>query len=139
MGNVQYAKDIYAAFGRGDIPAVLARFHPQIEWREAEGNPYQPDGAAWVGPQAVLEKLFLRLGSEWEGFTVTVRTLHDAGDHVVMEGRYTGRYKPSDRRIDAQVCHVLSFRDGKLSSFQQYVDTGQLQTAMATEAGRPGA
>jgi hypothetical protein len=35
----------------------------------------------------VLEKLFMRIGAEWEGFTVTVHTLHDAGEHVVMEGR----------------------------------------------------
>src|SRR5688572_30051088 len=97
MSNVQLAKDIYAAFGRGDIPTVLAGFHPEIEWRQAEGNPYEPAGTAWIGPQAVLEKLFMRLGSEWEGFTVTVRTLHDAGEHVVMEGRYTGTYKPSGR------------------------------------------
>ena len=132
MSNVQLAKDIYAAFGRGDIPAVLAGFHPEIEWRQAEGNPYQPDGAAWVGPQAVLEKLFMRIGSEWEGFTVTVGTLHDAGEYVVMQGRYTGLYKPSGKRVDAQMCHVMRFRDGKLSSFQQYVDTGQLQKVMAT-------
>jgi len=136
MTNVQFAKDIYAAFGRGDIPTVLAGFHPEIEWREAEGNPYQTDGAAWVGPQAVLEKLFISLGSEWEGFTVSVRTLHDAGEHVVMEGRYTGTYKPSRKRINAQVCHVLRFRNGKLASFQQYVDTAQLQTVMASEAKR---
>jgi len=132
MSNVQFAKDVYAAFGRGDIPAVLAGFHPGIEWREAEGNPYKPDGAAWVGPQAVLEKLFMRLGSEWEGFTVNVRTLHDAGEHVVMEGRYTGRYKASGKSLDAQVCHVLRFQDGKLVRFQQYVDTGQMQAVMAT-------
>ena len=132
MGSVQSAKDLYAAFGRGDIPTVLAMFHPEIEWREAEGNPYQPDGAPWIGPQAVLEKLFMRIGSEWEGFTVSVRTLHDAGEHVVMEGRYTGTYKPSGGRVDAQVCHVLHFREGKLLSFHQYTDTGQLQAAMAT-------
>lgn len=131
MSNVQLAKDIYAAFGRGDIPTVLAAFHPEIEWRQAEGNPYNPEGAAWVGPQAVLEKLFMRLGSEWEGFTVTVRTLHDAGETIVTEGRYTGLYKPSGNRVDAQMCHVLRFRGGKLLSFQQYVDTGQLQKAMA--------
>jgi uncharacterized protein len=131
LSNVQFAKDIYAAFARGDIPTVLAGFHSEVQWREAEGNPYQPDGAAWVGPQVVLEKLFMRIGAEWEGFTVTVRALHDAGEHVVMEGRYTGTYKPSNRSVDAQVCHVLRFRDGKLFSFQQYVDTGQLQAVMA--------
>jgi uncharacterized protein len=130
MSNLQFAKDIYAAFGRGDIPTVLGAFDPGVEWREAEGNPYKPDGAAWVGPQAILESLFMRLGSEWEGFTVTVRTLHDAGEYVVMEGRYTGLYKPSGKRLDAQACHVLRFRGGKLVSFQQYVDTGQMQAAM---------
>lgn len=132
MSNVQNAKDLYAAFGRGEIPTVLAMFHPEIQWREAEGNPYQPDGTPWVGPQAVLEKLFMRIGSEWEGFTVHVRLLHDAGEHVVMEGRYTGTYKPSGKSIDAQACHVLRFRDGKLLSFQQYTDTGHLQAAMTT-------
>jgi ketosteroid isomerase-like protein len=131
MSNVQLAKDIYAAFGRGDIPTALAALHPEIEWRQAEGHPYQPDGAAWVGPQAVLEKLFMRLGSEWDGFTVNIRTLHDAGEHVVMEGRYTGLYKSSGNSLDAQVCHVLRFRGGKLLNFQQYLDTGQLQKVMA--------
>ena len=132
MSNVILAKGIYDAFGRGDIPTVLAAFHPDIEWREAEGNPYQPDGAAWQGPDAVLEKLFKRIGAEWEGFTVTVLTLHDAGDFVVMEGRYTGTYKPTNKSVDAQVCHVLRFRAGRLASFQQYVDTAQLQAVIAT-------
>jgi uncharacterized protein len=132
MDNVGLAKHIYASFGRGDIPAVLAAFQPNIEWREAEGNPYQPDGAAWIGPQSVVDKLFKSLGSDWEGFTVTVKTLHDAGEYVVMEGRYTGTYKPSGRKLDAQVCHVLRFSEGKLASFQQYTDTAQLRVAMAT-------
>jgi ketosteroid isomerase-like protein len=73
----------------------------------------------------------MRLGSEWDGFTVNVRTLHDAGEHVVMEGRYTGLYKSSGNSLDAQVCHVLRFRGGKLLNFQQYLDTGQLQKVMA--------
>lgn len=131
MSNVQLARDIYAAFGRGDIPAVLAGFDPRIEWRQAEGNPYMPEGTAWVGPQAVLDNLFMRLGSEWDGFTVHVGSLHDAGEHVVMEGRYTGTYKPSGGVFDSQVCHVLRFRDGKLVSFQQYLDTAQMQAVMA--------
>jgi ketosteroid isomerase-like protein len=129
MSNVQIAKDIYAAFGRGDIPTVMAMFDPEIRWQEAEGNPHQPDGVKWVGPQAILD-LFMRIGLEWEGFTINVGTIHDAGEHVVMEGRNTGLYKPSGKSLDAQVCHVLRFRDGKLLSFQQYADTGQLQRVM---------
>jgi ketosteroid isomerase-like protein len=48
-----------------------------------------------------------------------------------MEGRYAGTYKSSGRSVDAQVCHVLRFRDGRLASFQQYVDTAQMQYALA--------
>ena len=130
MDNVGFARDIYANFARGDIPAVLGACHPNIQWREAEGNPYQPDGAPWIGPQSLVDKLFKPLGLDWDGFAVTARTLHDAGEFVVMEGRYTGTYKPSGRELDAQVCHVLRFSNGKLSSFQQYVDTAQLQAVM---------
>jgi uncharacterized protein len=132
MDNLRLATEIYASFARGDIPAVLAAFEPNIQWREAEGNPYRPDGTAWVGPQSVLDKLFRSLGADWDRFTVSVKTLHGAGDYVVMEGRYTGTYKPSGRKLDAQACHVLRFSNGKLSSFQQYTDTAQFQAVMTT-------
>ena len=135
MNNLQLAKDIYAAFGRGDIPTVLAAFHPEIEWRQAEGHPYQLDGGPWVGPQAVLEKLFMRIGAEWDGFRITILKLHDAGDHVVMQGRYNGTYRPSGQSLDSHNCHVLQFQDGKLRSFQQYMDTAQLHRIMPTASG----
>ena len=49
MGNVELMRDLYGAFGRGEIPAVVGGMDPNIEWREAEGNPYQPSGGAWRG------------------------------------------------------------------------------------------
>jgi hypothetical protein len=72
MSNLQLARDAYDAFGRGDIPAVLGMMNPDIEWRLAEGNPYEPDGKAWVGPDAVLNNLFIKLGTEWDGFTEVI-------------------------------------------------------------------
>jgi ketosteroid isomerase-like protein len=32
MSNLQTVQAIYAAFGRGDIPAILAHLHENIEW-----------------------------------------------------------------------------------------------------------
>lgn len=130
MSNVKTMQDLYAAFGRGDIPSVLGGMDPNIEWREAENNPYQPSGAPWVGPDAVLNNLFIKLGGEWDGFTVTPKEFHDAGDTVVVEARYTGTYKSTGKNLDAQVTHIWRLRDGKVLSFQQYVDTAQLQDVM---------
>jgi len=67
VNNVQLARDVYEAFGRGDISAVLGMMDPDIEWSEAEGNPYKPDGKPWLGPDAILNNLFMKLGTEWDG------------------------------------------------------------------------
>jgi uncharacterized protein len=127
MSNVQMMKDLHDALGRGDMPATLGAMDPGIEWREAEGNPYEPRGKAWRGPDAVVQNLFMRLATEWDGFTVHPQEFHDAGAVVVVEARYTGTYKQTGKKLDAQVCHVWKIRDGKVTSFQQYVDTAQLQ------------
>ncbi len=130
MGNVQTVQGLYDAFAKGDIPTVLGGFDPKIEWREAEGNPYSIEGEPFVGGDEILEKLFMKLGTEWDGFSVHPRAYHDAGDTVVVEGRYTGTFKETGRSIDAQMCHVFKLRDGMVTSFQQFVDTAQWQSAM---------
>jgi ketosteroid isomerase-like protein len=131
MSNVDVMRGLYEAFGQGDMPTVLGGMDPDIEWREAEGNPYQPTGAPWRGPDAILDNLFVKLGAEWDGtFAVHPKDFHDAGNTVVVEARYTGTYTATGRELDAQVCHVWKLRDGKVTSFQQFVDTGQMQSVM---------
>ena len=130
MDNVKLLKNLYDAFGRGDIPAVLGAMASDMRWHQAEGNPYMPSGGAWVGPDAVLNNLFMKLGAEWDGFTVHPKLFHGAGDSVIVEARYTGTYKPTGKSMDAQVCHVWDLKDGKVTRFQQYVDTAKIQDVM---------
>jgi ketosteroid isomerase-like protein len=106
---------------------------PDVRWAEAESNPYMPSGEAWVGPNAILESLFMRLGAEWDTFAVHPRTFHAAGDAVVVEGRYSGTHKATGRSLDAQMCHVFVFNNGKLARFQQYVDTAKLRHVMGAD------
>lgn len=130
MSNVDVVKAIYEGFGSGDIEAVLGAMDPEIRWHEAEGNPYMPSGEAWVGPEAVLSNLFVKLGTEWDAFTVHPKAFYEAGDTVIVEARYTGTHKETGKGLDAQVCHIWDVKDGKLTRFQQYVDTAKLQEAM---------
>jgi ketosteroid isomerase-like protein len=130
MDNVRLLKNLYDAFGRGDIAAVLGTMSPAIKWYQAENNPYRPSGEAWMGPDAVQSNLFMRLGAEWDAFTVHLRSFHDAGDSIIVEARYSGTYKATGKRMDAQVCHIWDFKDGKVTRFQQYVDTAKLRDVM---------
>ena len=130
MDNVAFVRGLYEAFGRGEIPSVLGAMHPEIKWHEAEGNPYMPSGEAMVGPDAVLNQLLMRIGAEWDGFTIHPKSFRGAGDSVIVEARYSGTYKPTGRSLDAQVCHIWDVKDGKVTKFQQYVDTARLQNVM---------
>jgi len=138
MSGADFLAGMYDAFGRGDLPTVLGAWHPQIQWFEAEGNPYMPSGEPWTGPDAVVANLLSRLGEDWDGFTVHPKAFHDAGDVVVVEARYTGTNKETGKSMDAQVCHVWTLADGKITKFQQYVDTAQLQDVMGARVGSAG-
>ena len=135
MSNVQTVRDVYERLGRGDIPSLVSTFDPEIEWRLAEGHPYQPAGESWSGPDAVVRKFFMRAGGEWDGFAISPAEFLDAGDAVVVPCRYTGSYKATGERLDAQVCHVWKLSGGRIVSFQQYADTAQLQAVMGAPAG----
>ncbi|HEX7382107.1 MAG TPA: nuclear transport factor 2 family protein [Nevskiaceae bacterium] len=130
MDNTSLVKNLYDALERGDIPTVLGLMSPDIHWHDAESNPYMPSGEAWVGPDAILNNLFVRLGAEWDGFTVHPKSFHDAGSSVIVEARYSGRYKATGKSLDAQVCHVWDVKNGKVTRFQQYVDTAKLREVM---------
>ena len=127
--NVKVVRGMYEAFGRGDIPAVIAALDPRVEWWEAENFIYA-DGNPYVGPDAVLEGVFMRIGDEWEGFAVSPKEILDAGETVVGHGYYSGTYKRNGGRVRAQFAHLFTFRGGKVVKFQQYTDTAQFRQAV---------
>lgn len=127
--QVNVIQSLYEAFAKGDIPFVLAALDPQVEWWEAENFIYA-DKNPYVGPDAVLQGVFMRLGGEWDGFAVTPEGVLDAGETAIGHGHYSGTYKKNGERVRAQFAHFFTFRDGKIVKFQQYTDTAQFQNAV---------
>lgn len=130
QSNLDVVQGMYAAFARGDIGAVLAALSPDVVWNEAEHNLPLADGNPYVGPQAVLEGVFMRLGEDFDGFTVVPERYVADGGSVVMCGRYSATAKATGLPVNPQVVHVWALRDGKATGFQQHVDT--LGMALAT-------
>jgi ketosteroid isomerase-like protein len=123
--NVATVRGIYDAFARGDVQTVLGLMSEKVVWNEAEHFTYWT-GGPFIGPQAVLQGVFARIGQDFDGFTVEVGRLVGCGDAVLTEGRYRGTVKATGKRLDVQVAHVWDLRDGKVVRFQQYVDTWQV-------------
>lgn len=113
----------YDAFGRGDIPAVLDCFHPDLVWIEAAGGRY---GGTYQGPQAVVDGVFAPIGSEWDGFLVEPERLVAEGDIVVSIGTYRGKFRATGKSMTARFVHVWEVREGRLARFEQIADTASL-------------
>ena len=127
MSTLDSVKEVYEAFATGNIPAVLGFLSSDIEWTEAEGFPY---GGTYHGPRAVLEGVFMRLGTEWNGFAAVPDNFIDGGDTVVALGKYSGAYKQTGKYFEADFAHVWRVRDGKAVRFTQYTDTLLVQRAL---------
>jgi uncharacterized protein len=112
---------LYDAFANGDVPTVLGAMDPDIEWNEAEGFMY---GGTYKGPEAILENVFMKFATEWEGFSVVPHKTIDGGDgNVVTLGTYTGKYLKTGKSMSVPFAHAWELRDGKIIRMQQYTDT----------------
>lgn len=125
MDNKSFVRSLYDAFGRGDAATVLGGLAADVQWREAETQPYA-EGNPYDSPQRVGEEVFGRIMADFDGFTVTPKHYVAEDDTVVVTGRYTGTHKASGDSLDAQFAHVWTVSDGKVQRFQQYTDTAQM-------------
>ena len=127
MSNLETIKNLYDAFGQGDIPSVLKPFDENIEWTEAEGFPY---GGTYTGADAIVENVFMKLGSEWEKFSAVPNEFLDAGDNIVALGNYSGKYIQTGKSMRVPFAHVWTLRGGKIVKFVQYTDTLKVSEAL---------
>jgi ketosteroid isomerase-like protein len=131
--NVELLRWAYDAFARGDIPSVLSVMTDEVQFVVAENSPYYR-GTPYVGKQEIGEKLFARVGAEWDGYLIEVERLHDAGEIVVVQIRYRGTYKATGRTMAAQAVHIWTVRDGKLAKLEQYADTAGMRDVVGSPA-----
>jgi ketosteroid isomerase-like protein len=125
--NIQVIDNLYNAFSTGDMPTVLGSMASKIEWNEAESNSLA-DGNPYIGPDAILEGVFARLGANHEYFGLKDVKTHGMNENKVLATlRYDGKVKITGKAYNAQAAHLWTLNDeGEIIAFQQYVDTKKL-------------
>ncbi len=118
--NKEIIEGAYRSFATGDVPAVLGAMADDIQWTEAEGFPL---AGTYVGPQAVLEGVFMRLGEIGDNYAAVPDQIIADGDTVVALGHYTWNHKSSGEPASVKMVHVWTMDGGKAVAFQQHVDT----------------
>ena len=118
--NKEIIETAYGSFAQGDVQAALGAMSDDIRWVEADGFPL---AGTYVGPQTVLEGVFMRLGEIGDDFAVVPDQFVADGETVVALGNYTWKHKSSGAPASVKMVHVWTMNDGKAVAFQQHVDT----------------
>ena len=124
MTNKAIIQGLYQSFASGDIQAVTAAFADDIEWTEADGFPL---GGTYIGPQSVVEDVFMRLGEFSDNWAVVIDRYIADGDTVVADGKYTWNHKRTGQPCEVRVAHIWTLADGKATSFLQHVDSARVR------------
>jgi ketosteroid isomerase-like protein len=115
--STQVIEQAYAAFGRGDIPALLALLADDVEWTSPRTLPH---GGEFHGP-AEVGKFFEGLGAAWDPVSLEIEQVGALGDLVVGVVRADGTRR-GGKPAGYGAVHVFRVGNGKIASFHEYVD-----------------
>jgi ketosteroid isomerase-like protein len=126
--NLELIRGTYEGSSEDNGRNLLAVLSPDVEWTEAEGFPY---AGTYVGPEALIDGVFRRLGSEWTGYRADVHTYLADGERVAAFGVYSGTYNATGKSMTAPFAHLYQIKDGKVIRMTQYVDTVLVARALS--------
>jgi uncharacterized protein len=121
--NIQLVQQIYAAFGRGDAPAILERLAEDVDWGiDAQASsevPWHGTGKGRRFAAAFFETLareatFPRF--EPSGFIAS-------DDVVVCEVSFDTVMKKNGRKATQNVLHHFTIKDGRITRWRGTEDT----------------
>ena len=123
QGNIEIVREVFAAFDRGDIEAVLRCCDEDIvitQPAEVPGINLQQRGH-----QGVLEA-FAIWPEQWDDFRVEVVGLTAVtADKVIANIRTLGRGKQSGIEVDMEFSFVFTLRDEKIIEWKLFLREDQ--------------
>jgi ketosteroid isomerase-like protein len=123
---------IYAAFGRGDIPAILDHLADDVRWEEWTNNTAQAAGVPWLqarhGKAGVVEFFGVMGAMHLRDFRVL--SLMAGGNQVAAEIEIEFAVPSTGRTLRDQELHLWTCDDtGKVVRLRHYVDTAKHMAA----------
>ncbi len=125
--NIQQVQNIYGAFGRGDIAAVLDVLTDDIDWVIPGPSDLAITGAR-RGKSAVQE-WFGILAAHVSYQVFEPRQFIAQGEMVVVLVDTAGTALPTGRTYVNPEAHFFTFRGDKIARFQTFEDTAAVAAA----------
>jgi uncharacterized protein len=122
--NLEVVRNIYDAFGRGDLDGILTLLDPEVSWR-TPGAPDLPTAGLRQGIPAVRE-FFGLLSNTFDIADFRPTDFFASGDKVVVLGTSREGPRGTGRFVDFRWVHVFTFRNARVVAFDEPADVSQL-------------
>jgi len=127
--NLETVKQIYAAFGRGDIPAILDTLADNVAWEAWADNSAAKAGVPWLLPRhgkTGAAGFFGLVGSTLVVKDFRVLSLMDGGDQVAAEFEIECDVPSTGGHYRDEEMHLWTFdATGKVIRLRHYTDTAK--------------
>lgn len=130
-GHVETVRQIYGCFGKGDVPGILARLDPAIDWEHDWGG----ETLEWYTPRRGRDDVagFFGTLADFDFVRFEPRAFLAGGDMVAVPIDIELVVRLTGRRVRDLELHLWTFgTSGLATRFRHLVDT--LQFANATRA-----
>lgn len=130
MGNLlDTVQGIYAAFGRGDVPAILAHLHEDVAWEAWADNSAAKAGVPWLQPRhgrAGAGEFFAAIGRDLRIRDFRVLSLMAGPSQVAAEFVIDAEVVATGRTYRDEEIHLWTFGDdGLVVRLRHYADTAK--------------
>jgi len=126
--NIKLVQDTYAAFGRGDIPAILNVMTNDV----IMGIVGRKEDAPFLGMnhgKAGVGEFFKQLGDAHDIHMFEPLRFLAAEEKVFIFGHYRWTMRKSGVSKESEWLHVISVKDGKITEWVGHNDTAMLAAA----------
>jgi ketosteroid isomerase-like protein len=133
MSNlIDTVQEIYAAFGRGDVPAILAQCSDNVLW-ETEG----PAELGFTGSRRGIRQttgFFEAIAENHSDPKLEPKEFFASEDAVAVFGRYLCTLTKTGKRVNSPFAHYFRFGGGKLIHFMGFINAGAFLDAAKSRA-----
>ena len=126
MNNVEVVRKVYEDFGHGNMPEVLDAFDANIEWMGARGLPFHAGDGVVVGPQNILQDVFVRVPEYFEVLNMEIQDIFGVEDKVVVQSYFTGTWKSTGKSFKANSVNIWHLQGGKIVRMFESLDTSEI-------------
>jgi ketosteroid isomerase-like protein len=124
MSNEQTVKDVYAAFQRGDVAAIVASVADDVDWRnDAVDSRECPWNGNFSG-KANLPGFFKAVGEHLDLSVFDLKAIAASGAVVASYLRVEGTVRKNGRSMKFDTVHFWTFNDrGQIIRYRHFNDT----------------